>query len=104
MGGAGGGGGGRVGHVRRHFRILLVDSQFLGEGFSSPYSSSGMKMSLKKMGRNGFLPIHRLTEFKYCQAVFGPNAPSRPFLPEGINNNVIVTLENRFLKISFVFW
>ena len=57
----GGGGGGKSWACPQTFRILLVDSRFLGEGFSSPYSSSGMKMSLKQLGRNGFLPIHRLT-------------------------------------------
>ena len=66
-----------------------MDSRFLG-GFPSPYSSAGMKMSLKKLGRNGFLPIHRLTKLKYSQAVFGPNALFRPFLPEGIKCRLII--------------
>ena len=47
-------------HVRRHFGILLVDSRFLGEGFSSPYSSLGMKMSLKKIGPE-WIPSHSPT-------------------------------------------
>ena len=37
--------GGMVGLVHRHFRILFVDSRFLGVVFKS-YSSSGMKMAL----------------------------------------------------------
>ena len=61
----GGGGGGIVGHVRRHFRILFVDSRFLeregGGGVLSPYPSSGMKMALKNWTGMDSFPIHRLT-------------------------------------------
>ena len=50
-----------VGHAHRYFRILFVDSQFLGAGISSPYSSLGMKMALKNWTRMDSFPIHRLT-------------------------------------------
>ena len=52
--------GGMVGHVRRHFRILFVDSRFLGVVFKS-YSSSGMKMALQNLTGMDSFPIHRLT-------------------------------------------
>ena len=50
-----------IGHVCRHFRILSMDSRFLGGrggGGSSPYSSSGMKMALKNWAGMDSFPIH----------------------------------------------
>ena len=37
------------------YSVWIVDSW---GGFSSPCFSSGMKMALKKLDRNGVLPIH----------------------------------------------
>ena len=82
----GGGGGGRVGHVRRHFGILLVDSRFLGEGFSSPYSSSGMKMSLKKnwAGMDSF-PFTDLLSLNILRQFLGTTHRFAHFFLRGLN-------------------
>ena len=45
---------GIVGHVRRHFRILSVDSWFLGKVFKSIFFL-GDENGLEKLGRNGFI-------------------------------------------------
>ena len=52
---------GMVGHVRRHFRILFVDSRFLGEVFKSKFFL-GNETGLEKNGPEWIpFPIYRLT-------------------------------------------
>ena len=50
----GGGGGGIVGHVRRHFRILSVDSRFLGRVCKSIFFLVD-KNGFEKIGPEWFL-------------------------------------------------
>ena len=55
--------GGMVGHVRRHFRTLFVDSRFLrggGGGFKSIFFL-GDENGLKNLAGMDSFPIHRLT-------------------------------------------
>ena len=76
-----------VGHVRRHFRILSVDSQFLeggGGGGSSPYSSLGMKMALKNWAGMDSFPIHTDLLSLNILRQFWAQCTISPFLPDGI--------------------
>ena len=78
--------GGIVGHVRRHFRILFVDSGSLGGGgggFKSIFFL-GDENGFEKLSRNGFLSHSPTYLARISSGSFGPNAPFRPFLPEGI--------------------
>ena len=65
--------------------FLRIVCSLWGGGASSPYSSLGMKMAFKNWAGMDSFPIHRLTQFKYSQAVLGPTHCFAKFLPEGIN-------------------
>ena len=49
--------GGVVGHVRRHFRILSVESQLFGGGVKSMFFL-GDENGFKKLDGTDFFPIH----------------------------------------------
>ena len=78
-----------VGHVRRNFRILFVDSRFLGRVFKS-ILFLGEGNCFKKLVRNGFLSHSPTYLVQIFSGSFAPNAPFRPFLPEEIKRRLII--------------